>query len=405
MIKLKTSDFVGNENSRKKIIEWLVKWSNGTKPLLLVGPPGVGKTSFVHALCYEFDIDLVELNASDTRNKNTLSQVIFPIFSNDSLTGKNFLLFLDEIDGISNREDSGGLEFLIELFKEPSIRVVMAANKSNEVIKKLSKVSKTVTFSPIPPRLLMLYLDKFLRIQNYTMKFADRADVVRNCSGDVRSLLNAAQVKVAGYTTMKNSILEIDIENMIDQFFSSKTFEQALDVVMKADTSYSDPRFGQSSEDRRKDILSAFFSSIVMSKIDLFTISVLLDKLSQLDVILSRSLILRNWKILRYFPLILTKSLFYESRNKYIRYNRYSIGFENMGIFSRAQGLKKALRTLAQYFHTSRSNFGSFYFECLAQVLSSINEYEDLVRSTITSEKEADAIVREISRTEQIRQG
>ncbi|MFZ0366126.1 MAG: hypothetical protein WAL21_00445, partial [Nitrososphaeraceae archaeon] len=68
-------------------------------------------------------------------------------------------------------------------------------------------------------------------------------------------------------------------------------------------------------------------------------------------------------------------------------------------------GLKKALRTLAQYFHTSRSNFGSFYFECLAQVLSSINGYEDLVRSTITSEKEADAIVREISRTEQIRQG
>jgi replication factor C large subunit len=402
--QLKTSDFVGNENSRKKIIEWLVKWSNGTKPLLLVGPPGVGKTSFVHALCYEFDIDLVELNASDTRNKNTLSQIIYPIFSNASLTGKNFLLFLDEIDGISNREDSGGLEFLIELFKEPSIRVVMAANKSNEVIKKLSKVSKTVTFSPIPPRLLILYLDRFLRIQNYSMKFADRVEIVRNCSGDVRSLLNAAQVKVAGYTTMKNSILEIDIENMIDQFFSSKTFEQALDVVMRADTSYSDPRFGQSSEDRRKDILSAFFSSIVMSKIDLSTISILLDKLSQLDVILSRSLILRNWKILRYFPLILTKSLFYESRNKYIRYNRYSIGFEHMGIFSRAQGLKKALRTLAQYFHTSRSNFGSFYFECLAQVLSSINEYEDLVRSTITSEKEADAIVREISRTEQIRQ-
>jgi replication factor C large subunit len=402
--QLKTSDFVGNENSRKKIIEWLIKWSNGTKPLLLVGPPGVGKTSFVHALCREFDIDLVELNASDTRNKNTLSQVIIPIFSNVSLTGKNFLLFLDEIDGISNREDSGGLDFLIEVFKEPSIRVVMAANKSNEVIKKLSKVSKTVTFSPIPPRLLMLFLDRFLRIQNYSMKFDDRLDVVRNCSGDVRSLLNAAQVKVAGYTTMKNPMLEIDIENMINQFFSSKTFEEALDLVMKADTSYSDPRFGQSSEDRRKDILSAFFSSIVMSKIDLSTISILLDKLSQLDVILSRSLILRNWKILRYFPLILTKSLFYESRNKYIRYNRYSIGFEHMGIFSRAQGLKKALRTLAQYFHTSRSNFGSFYFECLAQILSSTNEYEDLVRSTITSEKEADAIVREISRTEQMRQ-
>lgn len=401
MIRPKISEFVGNENSRKKVVEWLVKWSDGSKPLLLVGPPGVGKTSFVHALCREFDIDLIELNASDTRNKNLLAQVIFPIFSNASLTGKNFLLFLDEIDGISNREDSGGLDFLLDLFKEPSIRVVMAANKSNEAIKKISKVSKTITFSPIPPRLSMLYLDRILRFQNSSMKLEDRIAVVRNCFGDIRSLLNAAQVVKAGYTTTKNLVLDIDIENMINQFFSSMTFEEALDVVQRADISYSDPRFGQSSEDRRKDILAAFFSSIVISKIDIPTITLLLDRLSELDVILSRSLVMRNWKILRYFPLILTRSLFYESRNKYIRYNRYSIGFEHMGIFSRAQGLKKTLRILAQYFHTSRSTFGSFYFEPLRQILARTTDYDNLIRSTIPSEKEADVMVREISRTEE----
>jgi replication factor C large subunit len=403
VIQPQISEFVGNENSRKKVMEWLAKWSDGSKPLLLVGPPGVGKTSFVHALCREFDIDLIELNASDTRNKNLLAQVIFPIFSNTSLTGKNFLLFLDEIDGISNREDSGGLDFLLELFKEPSIRVVMAANKSNDAIKKILKVSKTITFSPIPPRLSMLYLDRLLRLQNSSMKLEDRIAVVRNCFGDIRSLLNAAQVMKAGYTTTKNPVLDIDIENMINQFFSSMTFEEALDVVKRADISYSDPRFGQSSEDRRKDILAAFFSSIVMSKIDIHTITLLLDRLSELDVILSRSLVMRNWKILRYFPLILTKSLFYESRNKYIRYNKYSIGFEHMGIFSRAQGLKKTLRILAKYFHTSRSTFGSLYFEALRQILTRTTEYENLIRSTITSEKEADVMVREISRTEDTR--
>ena len=402
MIRPKISEFVGNENSRKKVVEWLVKWSDGSKPLLLVGPPGVGKTSFVHALCHEFDIDLVELNASDSRNKNLLAQVISPIFSNASLTGKNFLLFLDEIDGISNREDSGGLDFLLDLFKEPSIRVVMAANKSNEAIKKISKVSKTITFSPIPPRLSMLYLDRILRLQNSLMKPEDRIAVVRNCLGDIRSLLNAAQVMKAGYTTTKNPGVDIDIENTINQFFSSTTFGEALDVVQRADISYSDPRFGQSSEDRRKDILAAFFSTIVMSKIDITTIALLLDRLSELDVILSRSLVMRNWKILRYFPLILTKSLFYESRNKYIRYNRYSIGFEHMGIFSRAQGLKKTIRILAKFFHTSRSTFGSVYFEPLRQILTRTTEYENLIRSTITSEKEADAMVREISRTEEI---
>jgi replication factor C large subunit len=399
MIQPKISDFVGNESSRKKVIEWLVKWSDGSKPLLLVGPPGVGKTSFVHALCRELDIDLIELNASDTRNKNLLAQVISPIFSNSSLTGKNFLLFLDEMDGISKREDSGGLDFLIELFKEPSIRVIMAANKSNESIKKISKVSKTIIFSPIPPRLSMLYLDKILRLQNASMDVENRIAVVRNSFGDIRYLLNAAQAMKAGYTTTKNPVVDIDVENMIGKFFSATTFEEALDIVQRADISYSDPRFGQSSEDRRKDILAAFFSSIVMSKIEIPTLAVLLDRLSELDVVLGRSLARRNWKILRYFPLILTKSLFHESRNKYIRYNRYSIGFENMGIFSRAQGLRKTLQILAQYFHTSRSTFGSFYFEPLRQVLSNSNQYEDLIRRTISSEKEADVLVREVSRT------
>jgi len=400
MIHPELSDFVGNENSRKKVVEWLSKWSDGSKPLLLVGPPGVGKTSFVHALCREFDIDLIELNASDTRNKNMLAQILNPIFSNASLTGKDFLLFLDELDGISNREDSGGLDFLIDLFSEPSIRVIMAANKSTESIKKISKVSKTINFSPIPPRLAMLYLDKVLKNLNSPMDTKDRTTVVRNSFGDIRSLINSAQVMIAGYSSVKNSTAEIEVDSMINQFFTSSTLEEALAIINKADISYSDPRFGQSSEDRRKDILGAFFSSIVMSKIDISTIAVLLDKLSELDVILSRSLVMRNWKIMRYFSSILAKSLFDDSRNKYIRYNRYSIGFENMGIFSRAQGLKKTLRILAHYFHTSRSNFGSQYFATLLQILSRTEGYEDLVRSTITSEKEADVLVREVSRVD-----
>jgi hypothetical protein len=202
----------------------------------------------------------------------------------------------------------------------------------------------------------------------------------------------------AGYSTMKGPVVDIDIENMINQFFSSDTFDEALEIVRRADVSYSDPRFGQSSEDRRKDILAAFFSSIVMSKIEMATLSTLLDKLSELDVILSRSLVMRNWKILRYFSLILTKSLFYESQSKYIRYNRYSVGFENMGILSRARGLKKALSILAQYFHTSSSSFGCFYFESIKLILSRTSKYDDVIRSAIPSEKEADAIVREVSR-------
>ena len=37
-------DLIGNEEARKSFVEWFAKWKKGVKPLLLVGPPGIGKT-------------------------------------------------------------------------------------------------------------------------------------------------------------------------------------------------------------------------------------------------------------------------------------------------------------------------------------------------------------------------
>ena len=104
--------FFGNEKPRLIIVNWLKKWIKGTKPLLIIGPPGTGKTSFVKSLAKLLDFDLVELNASDLRNKINLEAIINPILQNNSVFGKQMLLFLDEVDGMSGRDDYGGLPFL-----------------------------------------------------------------------------------------------------------------------------------------------------------------------------------------------------------------------------------------------------------------------------------------------------
>ena len=48
----------------------------GTKPILIMGPAGTGKTSFIISMANFFNYDIVELNASDFRNKANLESIV-----------------------------------------------------------------------------------------------------------------------------------------------------------------------------------------------------------------------------------------------------------------------------------------------------------------------------------------
>ncbi|MDQ3884929.1 MAG: AAA family ATPase [Thermoproteota archaeon] len=397
-------EMVGNEDARFAAIKWLGSWVSGSRPLLLVGPPGTGKTTLVHTLARQLDYDIVEMNASDIRNKEALQARIMPVFQNTAnLIGKKIMLFLDEVDGISGREDTGGLDTVVDLMKEPTVPVIMAANEKSIKIKKLAKACKTIEFKPVPSPLLILFLDHVLQSEGVKLGPVERKLIVDNSRGDIRTLLNSAQSRAAGYSTVSNKdVVDVDIADAINGYFNAGNMEEAKQLIIKADVLYPDPRYRPTSpEEKRKDMLSALFSSIVSSHIEQHEdLALLLDVLSRVDMMVGRANALRQWHLLKYISSIIAKGLYEKSRQKGIKYSQYVMPWPVMGpIFARSQSTRRILNELALVLHISRSSAGLFVLPYFIRIM--IDEKIDPIKfakDNFLDESIGESIAKEIEK-------
>ncbi|MGE0242503.1 MAG: AAA family ATPase [Nitrososphaeraceae archaeon] len=391
---------IGNEETRITILKWLVKWLPGTKPLFLIGPPGLGKTTIVRLLSSLFNYDLIELDASNTRSGPQLEKLVKPLLSNTSLYGKKILFFFDEVDGIYGREDSGGIEFLINIVKTSNSPIIFAANSSNLKLKNLSKLCKLIKFQRVPPNQLMIFLNYILFQQHYSLSFDDKKWIVEKSNGDIRTMLNLAQSKSTGYGKFIKQNFKIDISDGLNELFSSSNTEHARIALSSLDGKYSDPRYGMSSEERRKDIINSIFTSIMSSGLDINTLSKVLDNLSQIDIMVARIYENRNWSLLRYMDNILIQLLYPSIQNKMISYHQYGFSWVLMGqIFSRGVSIRNMLSHLSVFFHVSSSTFGMLFFPYMLEIIREFKiDIPDLISKFRLDEKFVDILQKEISR-------
>ena len=270
--------------------------------------------------------------------------------------------YLDEVDGISSRDDTGGIDFLLEMVQESNFPIIMAANSKNRRINDLFKICKVIEFDSVHPILMMILLDFVLIQESKKLTHQEKISVVKNSLGDVRALLNNAQSKISGYEAIRELNHKIDIADSINGFFSSNTFIEAKKFLSIGDINYLDPRYGMSNEERRKDMINALFSSVVGSSLNHDNLADILDILSKIDLIVGRIGKKRQWNLLKYIENILSRNLFEKTYKKGIKYHQYSMVWPIMGrILARGRSLKKILLDLAHASHTSRSVFGSIY--------------------------------------------
>ncbi len=340
------SDLVGNEESRAAVLEWSAKWKKGTKPLLLVGPPGTGKTTTAFLVAKQFGYDMIGLNASDVRSKSRLNEILAPVLSNVSILGTQ-MIFVDEVDGIHGRSDYGGAAALAEILKEPTVPIILAANDDGrDKMKSIKKNAKTIQFKKIPPRLLRLYLENILKKEGATLSPGSLVKVIDKSRGDVRSMINLTQSYVTGFNPQTEITLEnIDVEAGVNAFFKAKSIDEARSVLYSMQI---DPH----------EKINAFYSSIITSNLDSKTLAKYLEIISDADILYGRIIRTQNWRLLRYLNDILIK--LYQNDER-IRYAQYNLSWPLLNrIRWDGTKIKSLSSVMAKKLHVSSSAFVTF---------------------------------------------
>lgn len=341
-------DMVGNEDARSSFVEWFGKWKKGTKPLLLVGPPGIGKTTLANLAAKQFGYDMISLNASDVRNKNRIEEILNPILGNTSILGSP-MIFVDEVDGIYGRADYGGAEALIKILKEPTVPIILAANSDlSTKMKSIKKVVKTIHLRPLPPRLVQLFLKKILKKENAKLSPGSLFKIISESRGDLRSMINSTQAIVTGFEpATEKSFESLDVESGVNAFFKANSIDEARSVLYSLRI---DPR----------EKINAFYSSVITSSISKNEMEKMLQVLSQADMLFGKIMRTQQWRLLRYLDEILI-GLY--QKDSSVRYSQYNLSWPLLNRLRwDGKRLKELATILAKNMHISRSTFATLYF-------------------------------------------
>lgn len=165
------------------------------KAIVLHGSPGVGKTSLAYAVAGEIGAEILELNASDFRNKAKISEIVGPASRQASLFGKGKIILIDEVDGISAMKDRGGLVTLLGLLTKSAFPVIITANDiwANK-FSALRKKCEVVALKDVDSKSILKILMEVCEKENCVVSGEVLRGIAIRARGDIRASLNDLEV-------------------------------------------------------------------------------------------------------------------------------------------------------------------------------------------------------------------
>jgi replication factor C large subunit len=288
------SEVFGRDAELKEIEKFLFKSNRKKKCMILYGPSGTGKTSCIYAISNDKNCEIVEINASDFRNKDQIELVIGNAINQQSLFAKNKIILIDEVDGLSGTKDRGGALAIVNLAKKSKFPIILTAQDVyDKKLSSLRKISELICFDYLPYNVIYDKLKFICEKENITYDDLALKSLSRMAGGDLRAAINDLQTICAVNNSFKKEDLDSlslrekkdCINNALIKIFKSTNAQISLNAIDNLDEDidkiilWVDENLPYEYQNP-KDLVSAY------------------DKLSKANVFMSR---IRRWQHWRFY--------------------------------------------------------------------------------------------------------
>lgn len=186
-------DLCFQPEAEQALQEWM--FNRKTPAFLLVGPPGIGKTTLVHRIMKKIGYTLCEFNASHTRSGIAFRKTILPLLKYGGV--KEWLrdgspdrmgVLMDEMDGLSGGE-KGGLSELLGFLREwregdnSHPLVLICNNLHGRPMEQIRRICTSMILNPPDPKIIMSTLDSVHKVPEEIAKCGDLRVIFRHIAG------------------------------------------------------------------------------------------------------------------------------------------------------------------------------------------------------------------------------